>query len=102
MSVGQIKISDNKPILQKTIFGWVVAGGGHHSSKSFSLTIGCNGPSSRGESLSDIIKSFWEIENHFGDIKLQSNEDQLCENHFLRNTVRISSGAYCIPLPNKK
>ncbi|XP_073816668.1 uncharacterized protein [Musca autumnalis] len=51
-------------------------------------------------SLAEVIQRFWEVENNFMDIA--SNEDDFCEQHFMKNTVRLDSGAYSVRLPKKE
>ena len=98
MCVGQIKLANNEPILQKTVLGWVVAGGGTRLHRKVSLAV--TSRSSRGEeSLSSIIKSFWEVENCFETTDNLSASDRVCETHFTENTTRLTTGAYSVRLP---
>ena len=102
MSVGQIKLAHNLPLLQKTLFGWVVAGKGLHSQHSWSLTISQKHQHQEEENLSSIIKNFWEVENNFICNEHINNEDEYCEQHFTAHTIRLSSGAYSVRLPPKE
>ncbi|XP_075157831.1 uncharacterized protein LOC142231097 [Haematobia irritans] len=103
MSVGQIRFGDNSPILQKTQLGWVVSGGGATHSKSCSLAIACKAHSATdNESLTDVMKSFWEVEQNFETFIGQIGKEEFCENHFKETTLRLSSGAYVVSLPKKE
>lgn len=99
MSVGQIKIAENLPVLQKTLFGWVVAGGCIHTPHSYSLAAACKIPNKEEDQLSSILKGFWEVENNYDGGSPLTNEDIFCESHFIKNTVRLVSGAYSVRLP---
>ncbi|XP_037826671.1 uncharacterized protein LOC119614626 [Lucilia sericata] len=102
MSVGQFRIGDNMPILQKTQLGWIVAGGGTPSSNTFSLaTAHTNDHETKTELLVDVVKSFWEIENNFENNSKLSTDDEFCEHHFQQNIFRLHSGQYSISLPKK-
>ncbi|XP_037826770.1 uncharacterized protein LOC119614723, partial [Lucilia sericata] len=97
MSVGQVKLADNLPVLQKTLIGWVVAGGGFRTQHYRSLAVSCNTFEQENQ-LCSIIKGFWEVENNF-EINPLSIEDIHCENHFLENTVRLNTGEFSVRLP---
>ena len=60
--MGQVKIADHLPILQKTFFEWVVAGGISAPSKSCVLT---SVNDSVEQQLTPIVKSFWEVEESY-------------------------------------
>ncbi|XP_061402363.1 uncharacterized protein LOC133338195 [Musca vetustissima] len=47
------------------------------------------------------MQSFWQIENNFVDIK-PNIEDDICEQHFKKNTIRLDSGEYSVRLPKKE
>ncbi|XP_059225785.1 uncharacterized protein LOC131997922 [Stomoxys calcitrans] len=99
MSVGQIKIGVNLPVLQKTLFGWVVAGGSFQPCKSWSLAVSYSELEEEEEKLSTVVKSFWEIETNFVYDESRSDNELYCENHFLTNFVRLPSGSYSVRLP---
>lgn len=102
ISVGQIKMAENLPILQKTLFGWVVAGGFRRSHHSYSLAAACRiANEEEEEQLSSVLKRFWEVENDFKGGRPLTNEDVFCENHFVMNTVRLASGEYSVRLPQR-
>lgn len=95
MSVGQIRLDNNLPVLQKTRLGWVVSGRVSGLPKSFSLATSCKGVIGiENESLTNIVKSFWSVENNFDCASPLTSEDALCEDHFKLNTIRINSGQY--------
>ncbi|XP_075158064.1 uncharacterized protein LOC142231336 [Haematobia irritans] len=102
MSVGQIRCGNNSTILQKTRLGWVVSGGGASHSNACSLAAASKAiTKGEHESLADIVKSFWEVEQNFGNPGQLNSDDEFCEQHFIENTVRLSSGEYSVSLPKK-
>ncbi|XP_073816682.1 uncharacterized protein [Musca autumnalis] len=98
LCVGQIRLNSESPLLQKTVLGWVASGGIPSTSKACSLAAACKCVDN--VSLAEVIQRFWEVENNFMDIA--SNEDDFCEQHFMKNTVRLDSGAYSVRLPKKE
>ncbi|XP_053597352.1 uncharacterized protein LOC106694272 [Microplitis demolitor] len=96
LSVGQIKLK-NQPeaILQKTQLGWVVAGGLNSSFKKPNLS--CHFIFNNRVNDTNLTR-FWEIEE-LPAAKVLSPEEQLCEEHFLRNTTRNTTGRYMVRLP---
>ncbi|XP_075156182.1 uncharacterized protein LOC142229500 [Haematobia irritans] len=102
MSVGQIRCGNNSTILQKTHLGWVVSGGGASHSNACSLAAASKAiTKGEHESLADIVKSFWKVEQNFGNPGQLNSDDEFCEQHFIENTVCLSSGEYSVSLPKK-
>ncbi|XP_036347058.1 uncharacterized protein LOC118756401, partial [Rhagoletis pomonella] len=104
--VGQVRIADHLPTLQKTKLGWVVSEGvSHFNSRSTALSSFRN-PKPLGDSndiLASIVTRFWEVDNRFAATPnpTLSDEDVFCEKHFVQNHVRLPSGAYSVRLPPK-
>lgn len=90
----QIHIQNQDAVLQKTRFGWVVAGK-ITNEEPIIQTISCN------LSLSTIhsdLSRFWEIEE-IPETKILSSEEAEAERHFLDNTYRDDTGRYVVKLP---
>ncbi|XP_064214926.1 uncharacterized protein LOC135267110 [Tribolium castaneum] len=93
LSIGQIRIPEG-PMLQKTVLGWVLSGKSdtvkqRRQTKSFLIY---------SDAERDINK-FWEIEEIKGR-KPWSQEETLCEKHFVENTERDKkSGKFIVKLP---
>lgn len=103
LCVGQIRMAKGLPILQKTVFGWVVAGGGVCASNSWSLTATCKYVQQKGvDNIDVLIKSFWEVENNFDGISVETNDNVFCESYFQQTTTRLNSGEYSVSLPKIK
>ncbi|XP_075158171.1 uncharacterized protein LOC142231448 [Haematobia irritans] len=98
MSVGQIKLAANLPILQKTLFGWVVAGGSFRPRQTCTLALSYN-DAEEEEKLSTIVKAFWEVESDFLNNVAISEEGAYCEKHFVNNFMRLTTGEYSVRLP---
>lgn len=72
--VGQIKLGKGKPILQKTLLGWIVAGKldfPKYSTSYISCNLSCT------QNLDDTLRKFWQIENII-DKQEAISEDSYC------------------------
>ncbi|XP_017478258.1 PREDICTED: uncharacterized protein LOC108368030 [Rhagoletis zephyria] len=103
LSVGQIKIGEELPILQKTQLGWIVAGAINScsalSSSSLSTAVSLlksvNPPTLTQSPLDESLERFWRLEDtarHQANSRTSPEEE--CEAHFRQNTTRC-------PLTNK-
>lgn len=95
LCIGQIKLSSNGPILQKTRFGWIVSGYIPHSHIQ---TTECNFISEL--QISHQLERFWKVEE-ISKKRALSQEEKDCESHFLRNTKRKSDGRFIVTIPLK-
>ncbi|XP_055633653.1 uncharacterized protein LOC129773997 [Toxorhynchites rutilus septentrionalis] len=94
---GFIKLGPGKPVLQKTLLGWVVSG-----------KVGINQPSSSTivahvcstQALEDQLARFWEIESCQSSSTM-SVEESSCEAHFAATTTRDDLGRFVVTLPKK-
>jgi Protein of unknown function (DUF1759)/Putative peptidase (DUF1758) len=87
----------NHPVLQNTRLGWIVSGRvqlapedeskPHESQHSFLRS-------------DDILQRFWEVEEI--TVPVRSNDERLCETHFVENTTRDSTGRFVVRLPLKQ
>ena len=94
LTVGQIKIPGQTAILQNTVFGWIIAGRIHLPATPKSIS--CHALTT--SLLSSQMEKFWEIEN-CPQSKHLSEEENACEKHFQKNTVRDIDGKYIVKLP---
>ncbi|XP_017486855.1 PREDICTED: uncharacterized protein LOC108375268 [Rhagoletis zephyria] len=103
LSVGQIKIGEELPILQKTQLGWIVAGAINSrsalSSSSLSTAVSLlesvDPPTLTQSPLDESLERFWRLEDtarHQANSRTSPEEE--CEAHFRQNTTRC-------PLTNK-
>ncbi|XP_041449602.1 uncharacterized protein LOC121404353 [Drosophila obscura] len=102
LCVGQIKLIDGLPLLQKTRLGWIVSGGGQRVSSS-SLSATQNSPDSEDRMnarLDRTLRMFWEVEN-CAEASLSTKEEVDCEVHFVSHFSRLPSGEYSVRLPLK-
>lgn len=97
--VGQIKLGKHKPILQKSLLGWFVAGPvGGSKSKKITQT-NCN--LSILEELNESMRKFWEIES-YPMTKNVDPEEEYCEKHFERTYSRQLDDRFIVKLPVKE
>lgn len=105
----KLRLGSNKPILFDSKLGWLVAGPVNSYKSEPSNHIKCNllhNDSSAFSNCDDIqtqLSRFWQLEeispkssSHF------SREEQLCEEHFVKNTIRLKDGRYCVRIPLKE
>ncbi|XP_018373378.1 PREDICTED: uncharacterized protein LOC108767813 [Trachymyrmex cornetzi] len=97
--VGQIRLGRNKPILQKSLLGWLVSGSINIvESKKHSQT-SCN--LSTLEELCQTVQRFWEVEN-YANIKNSTSEEKYCERLFETSYMRQNDGRFVVKLPVEK
>ena len=104
LCVGQVELGPNLPILQKTKLGWIVAGGGQNiirKSLCLAATQKLSETSETFDTLENLIRSFWEVENNFDETPKQTKEEIDCETHFKSTHIRLPSGEYSVRLPVK-
>lgn len=92
--IGQIKLGCSLPVLQKTVFGWVVSGplgqaSIEHTNTFFTKTI----------DVQSQLAKFWALEE-CTTRKLWSQEEILCEEHFQLHTKR-ENGRFVVTIPLK-
>lgn len=88
----QIVLATGLPLLQKTVFAYIVCG--KISEPTSTLTIlTCT----HGE-LDAQLEKFWEVEG-FEDGKAYTTEEQQVEEHFQKTVSRDESGRYVVRLP---
>lgn len=101
LCAGQIQLGDGKPILQKTLFGWILSGNCFFNVPmktlcSINHSISCH--SSKQLSFEETISKFWELED-IGGSPLRSAEEDLVEKHYLRHVNRDPNGRFVVSIP---
>ncbi|XP_076658785.1 uncharacterized protein LOC143362467 [Halictus rubicundus] len=97
------------PTAQLTLFGWVLSGSlcdKHSNSRTppnvtLSHCLTAAEPSPLLQNLHKALTRFWEVEELTASFPL-SEEDQKCEEHFVRTHSRASDGRYVVRLPFKE
>lgn len=98
IGTNQIKLGSNKPTLQESQLGWLIAGPvGISQSKS---KVYCY--FNQDSSIDNSLKKFWEIEELPSETKTKSLEEQFCETDFIENTSRLPDGRFCVRMPLKE
>lgn len=90
----QIKLGNNKPVLQNSRFGWLVVGPIMCPVTVPNREICCN----FSQAIRNQLKQFWELEELPDKPKL-TMEEQACEEHFKQHTRRMDDGRFCVKLP---
>ena len=99
LCVGQIKPTAHHPTLQKTLFGWIVAG--HSSINAPLLSNGAASLLSTNDQLNITLNKFWHIESILCKPP-HSHEERICEKHFHENHTRNHDGRFIVRLPKKE
>ncbi|XP_076235095.1 uncharacterized protein LOC143179667 [Calliopsis andreniformis] len=96
LCVGQIRLNHNAIALQKTQFGWILAG--RVTALQSTHPVRCN---LAKESIHDQLAKFWELEEPYHEA-IYSVEERKAEQHFVLNTTRdAQTGRYVVRLPIK-
>lgn len=91
---GHISLGDGLPMLQNTLFGWIV--GGEYNNHTNNLTCGI---CTEDESLSKTMEKFWRLEECETRSRNFTAAERFCENQFIQNTSRHSDGRFIVRLP---
>lgn len=102
LCVGQIKSGPNVPIIQKTLFGWVVSGKYNQPADPKSNFCHLNTIGDNESSLNKLVQKFWELEEVPNGANVLSTEQQQCEENFLKSVRRLPSGRFEVALPFKE
>lgn len=100
LCVGQIRLGIDKPLLQKSVFGWIISGPmseGKSACKA-ERQISCHTIVS--QDLENQLEKFWIVEE-VQSKKYYSKEEADCEQNFIETFSRNSSGRFCVTLPIK-
>ncbi|XP_036346530.1 uncharacterized protein LOC118755825 [Rhagoletis pomonella] len=95
MAAGQIKLSDDLPILQNTVLGWIIAGkvGGNYISNAI-----CGICTNDDINLDAAIARLWELENVATVRKQHSVAEKQCEANFAQHTLINENGRFMVRL----
>lgn len=99
----KISLGANNPIL------WLVSGtinGGQGSSPLICnfTKVGTNHNSfneSGNDDIQTMLSRFWQLEE-VGPKSSYSEEERMCEDHFVKNTTRLQDGRFCVRIPLKQ
>ncbi|XP_059046734.1 uncharacterized protein LOC131842217 [Achroia grisella] len=102
----KISLGMKKPILWETRLGWLVSGplyNGQESSLRCNLTTFDTSTHSNIENndVQSLLSKFWQLED-VGSKSSYSEEEQRCEEHFVKNTIRLPNGRFCVRIPLKQ
>ncbi|KAK9707726.1 putative peptidase (DUF1758) [Popillia japonica] len=94
----QILLGKDKPILQETLFGWIVAGSIQVQNQKQVTSLLCN-----EQELQDQLRMFWEIEEPSVQKIKYSHEEEECLKYFNETTTRdeTETGQFVVKMPLK-
>ncbi|XP_018397730.1 PREDICTED: uncharacterized protein LOC108775780 [Cyphomyrmex costatus] len=101
LCIGQIKATPSHPTLQKTRFGWILAGRLHTAPKAASHVHSLHASISNKQ-LHEQLSRFWDVENISAVSNHYTSEEAHCERHFLENMTRTDQGKFIVKLPFKE
>ncbi|KAB0798916.1 hypothetical protein PPYR_06796 [Photinus pyralis] len=96
---GILKLGDGFPVLQNTLFGWVIGGSGPSRTSIWSNVM--VSLFSQGPDLDLLIPQFWRLEEISGK-RHMSPQDKTCEEIYFKTTKRLDSGKFEVRLPIRK
>lgn len=99
LSVGQIKLAENLPMLQKSLLGWIVVGECNMSSELSTLLVSDKFQDDNVE-LRQLVERFWKCEELSSEfVAPLSPLDQLCEDKYLATVRKSGCGRFIVRLP---
>lgn len=99
LCIGRIQASSRHPMLQKTQFGWILAGRFGQSFGTANRVQVCHA-SITNVQLHDELKQFWQMEE-FENASNFTKVEALCEQHFHDNLKQNEQGRFIVALPFK-
>ncbi|XP_024884721.1 uncharacterized protein LOC112462887, partial [Temnothorax curvispinosus] len=97
LCIGRIKVTENQPTWQKTVFGWIASGNCITGDQYMKSTV-CN--MSMNDQLNASLMKFWQLES-CERIATRTPEERAFENHFMQTHKRDSEGRFVVTLPIK-
>lgn len=98
LCIGRIKLADDQPIWQKTLFGWILSGrftSWDTKPKGTRCNLVIN------EQLHESITRFWQLEHSIRQ-NMRTREERICEGHFVNTYKRNEQGRFIVTLPTKE
>ncbi|XP_055374926.1 uncharacterized protein LOC129607776 [Condylostylus longicornis] len=89
---GQLKLGANLPILQKTVFGWMILGKVTQQNQTNNFVGITN------IQLNEQLNKFWEIEK-IPEKRIMNASEKRCEEYFKNTVYREESGRFVVSLP---
>lgn len=102
---GKISLGKNGPVLQNTVFGYVLGGNlqiGSPWNIGNNMSTTClvrNHLNNTKDECNDALVRFWNIEEVTTDKSNLSIEEKICEEHFKKTTTRDDLGRFVVDLP---
>nr|CAH7749249.1 unnamed protein product [Callosobruchus chinensis] len=95
---GTRSLGPNKPVLQNTVFGWVLSGNLvlNNANQKKVPSVSCH--SMQNIEVQNQLEKFWQIEE-IPDTKPMTLEETECERIFIETTTRNEQGHFVVELP---
>ncbi|XP_058817233.1 uncharacterized protein LOC131680534 [Topomyia yanbarensis] len=94
---GKIRMSDDLPLLQESVLGWLIAGAVADVTPVQTARVCQVTPSVDPEDdLSELVRRFWAIDEQVEETFFS---DDGCEEHFKQTHIRTKDGRYVVMLP---
>ncbi|XP_058448615.1 uncharacterized protein LOC131428586 [Malaya genurostris] len=97
LQYGKIDFGEKLPVLQKTVFGWIISGKCQNTNEKASFV---SYHVSRLDKLEALVGKFWELESCASPNNWSPTELE-CEQHFKKNVIRNAQGRYVVKLPKR-
>lgn len=103
----KISLGDGRPMLYETRLGWLVSGpinsgyASHSTIKCNFTTVSSHFTDVSNDDIQNQLMRFWQLDEVSPKACHYSSEEQLCEDHFVKNTMRLPDGRFCVRLPLK-
>lgn len=96
LSIGQIRLGEELPTLQNTVFGWIVSG---RASPSMEVSPQCGVCTCENNELETQVKRFWKLEDVEPVAESLTKAEAECESFFNKTTRRDKHGRFIVNLP---
>lgn len=93
MSVGQIRINDELPMLQNSVFGWILMG---KVSNAVTKNVFCGIGVCENIGLEKCLQRFWSVEQITSDKSTYTRAENAVEQHFIQSMERDSTGKFIV------
>lgn len=94
----KITLGTDRPVLQSTKLGWLVAGPLNLNSNKHEPKLHCHFT----KEISENLTKFWKLEEIPSSKPSMTSEEEFCEEHFSQNTHRDENGRFCVSMPLKE
>ncbi|XP_037957528.1 uncharacterized protein LOC119687322 [Teleopsis dalmanni] len=99
---GQLRLGRNLPMLQETVLGWIVSGRYNSSKHVINKSYHITKVDTDIESINKNLEYLWLLQDTASIRKKWNEEEQLCEDAFVKTTTTLPDGRIEVQLPFKE